>query len=81
MPVLLRRLDGDLDLSLVQVADGFCSDAQAEKVDLAMRPMRERIRGGAIQLAQTLDRIRACAALAVKLGQEPLPADLATQGR
>ncbi len=77
-PALLKRLDGDLDLAVVQVADGFCTDAQAETVDKAMRPLRDRIRGGAIQLAQTLDRIRACAALAAKLNQEPLPDILAT---
>ena len=69
---LLQRLDGDLDLALIEVADGFCSLDRAGDVEHALAPSLGRIRGGTVQLRLTVDRIRQCALLSNRLNAEPL---------
>ena len=64
---LLARLDGDLDVTLIQVADDFASQALALKVEATIKPLLGELRGGAVQLNQTLERIRLNAALLDRL--------------
>jgi hypothetical protein len=56
---LLARLDGDLDVTLIQIADSFVTEAQAQRVKKTIEPLIGRLRGGAVQLDQTLEHIRA----------------------
>ena len=55
---LLTRLNGDLELSLIQVADGFASEELAKRVENTITPLIGKLRGGSIQLQQTLEKIR-----------------------
>ena len=55
---LLARLDGDFDITLIQIADGFVTEPQARRVKKTIAPLLGQLRGGAIQLKQTLEHIR-----------------------
>ena len=55
---LLRRLNGDSEIGLIQVADGFASEEQAEAVEKTITPLLGHLRGGSVQLQQTLEIIR-----------------------
>lgn len=57
MDALLMRLNGDLEITLIQVADEFSSEELARRVKTVITPYLGRLRGGAVQLAQTLERI------------------------
>ena len=67
---LLARLEGDLEISLIQIADGFASEAQAQRVEKTITPLLGKLRGGGVQLQQTLERIRDNAALLKRLDNE-----------
>lgn len=70
---LLARLDGDMDVALIQVADAFTTLALARNVEASITPLLGRLRGGIPQLALTLDKIRLNAALLKHLRQETGP--------
>ncbi len=70
---LLARLDGDMDVALIQAADGFTELALAREVESSIRPLLGRLRGGVPQLSLTLDRIKLNAALVAYLRQETGP--------
>ena len=70
---LLARLDGDLDVALIQVADVFSSELLAREVEATITPLLGRLRGGKLQLALTLDEIRANSALINRLHRDALP--------
>lgn len=55
---LLARLNGDLEITLIQIADSFASENLAERVKVTITPLLGNLRGGAVQLNQTLERIR-----------------------
>ena len=55
---LLARLNGDLELSLIQVAEGFASEELAKRVESTIAPLIGKLRGGSVQLQQTLEKIR-----------------------
>lgn len=66
---LLKRLDGDMDVTLIQLADVFATEELAQKVEATIKPLLGELRGGEVQLHQTLEHIRANAALlALALG-------------
>ena len=56
--VLLRRLDGDLDVTLIELAEVFASAELELKVQETITPLLGNLRGGAVQLQQTLEAIR-----------------------
>lgn len=60
---LLKRLNGDLEITLIQIADSFASENLAERVKATITPLLGNLRGGAVQLNQTLERIRLNAAI------------------
>ena len=55
---LLRRLDGDLDVTLIVVAKVFASKELELKVQQTITPLLGNLRGGAVQLQQTLETIQ-----------------------
>lgn len=55
---ILARLDGDLDISLIQIADGFATEELAQRVEKTITPLLGTLRGGSVQLRQTLEAIR-----------------------
>ena len=55
---LLRRLDGDLDVTLIVVAKVFASKELELKVQQTITPLLGNLRGGAVQLQQTLQTIQ-----------------------
>ncbi len=55
---LLRRLNGDSEIGLIQLADNFASEEQAEAVEKTITPLLGHLRGGSVQLKQTLEIIR-----------------------
>jgi cytosol alanyl aminopeptidase len=55
---LLTRLNGDLEITLIQIADSFASESLEQRVKATIAPLLGRLRGGAVQLNQTLERIR-----------------------
>jgi hypothetical protein len=61
--VLLRRLDGDLDVTLIELADVFASGDLELKVQQTITPLLGNLRGGAVRLEQTLETIRLNTAL------------------
>jgi hypothetical protein len=67
--MLLNRLDGDMDVALIQVADQFSTLELADRVKADITPLLGRLRGGVPQLALTLDKIRHNAALLKHLQQ------------
>ncbi len=70
---LLARLDGDMDVALIQVADEFTTLELADAVQRQVTPLLGRLRGGVPQLALTLDKIKHNAALLAKLRQDADP--------
>ena len=54
---LLARLDGDLEVSLIQIAGGFATQALAQRVVTTITPLLGKLRGGSVQLQQTLEAI------------------------
>jgi hypothetical protein len=60
---LLTRLNGDLEITLIQIADYFSSEELAQRVKATISPLLGRLRGGAVQLNQTLERVRLNAAI------------------
>ncbi len=48
---------------IVRMFDGYCAADEAENVQAFFRPKLEAMGGGALELAQTEERIRLCAAL------------------
>jgi cytosol alanyl aminopeptidase len=60
---LLARLDGDLEITLIQIADSFASEELARRVEATITPLLGNLRGGAVQLNQTLEHIRLNAAM------------------
>ena len=63
IPTLLARLEGDLEITLIEMAEGFTSEAQAHSVETTLTPLLGRIRGGQVELDQTLEHIHINAAL------------------
>jgi hypothetical protein len=55
--VLLKRLDGDADIAIVQFADGFTTVQQASRLQTLMTPVISSVRGGGPQLKLTLEKI------------------------
>jgi cytosol alanyl aminopeptidase len=66
---LLTRLNGDLEITLIQIADYFASEDLAQRVEATISPLLGRLRGGAVQLNQTLERIRLNAAIVSRFEQ------------
>ncbi len=66
-PELLARLDGDLDITLIQIANEFSTDELADRVEATIRPLLGTLRGGEVQLRQTLEQIRMNAAFLKRL--------------
>lgn len=64
--VLLKRLNGDLEITLIQIADVFASEELAKRVETTITPLLGTLRGGEVQLKQTLERIRMNAAIAAR---------------
>ncbi len=60
---LLTRLNGDLEITLIQIADSFASENLAQRVKATITPLLGNLRGGAVQLNQTLERARLNAAI------------------
>jgi Peptidase family M1 domain/Peptidase M1 N-terminal domain len=60
---LLKRLDGDLDVTLIQLADVFATQALGMRVHSTITPLLGKLRGGAVQLQQTLETIQLNASL------------------
>lgn len=56
--VLLRRLDGDLEVTLIELAEVFASKELELKVLQTITPLLGNLRGGAVQLQQTLETIQ-----------------------
>ncbi len=54
---LLKRLDGDADIGIIQFADGFTTELQASRLQTLMTPVLGSVRGGAPQLKLTLEKI------------------------
>ena len=54
---LIARLSGDLEINLIQIADSFASEDLALRVANTITPFLGNLRGGAVQLNQTLERI------------------------
>lgn len=69
LDLFLQRLDGDMDVVLIQVADSFSSLELASQVETDITPLLGRLRGGVPQLALTLDKIKLNAALLHHLRQ------------
>jgi hypothetical protein len=67
---LLGRLNGDSELSLIQVADSFATDALAQRIDAAITPLLGTLRGGRLQLEQTIECILENAALLSRFKDE-----------
>ena len=55
---LLKRLDGDLDVVLIQLADVFATKELELRVQSTIKPLLGTLRGGAVQLQQTLETIQ-----------------------
>ena len=55
---LLKRLDGDLDVVLIQLADVFATKELELRVHSTIVPLLGTLRGGAVQLQQTLETIQ-----------------------
>lgn len=64
---LLMRLNGDLEITLIQIADSFASEDLALQVEATITPLLGNLRGGAVQLNQTLEHIRLNAAMVSRL--------------
>jgi hypothetical protein len=62
-------LNGDLEITLIQIADYFSSEELAQRVEATISPLLGRLRGGAVQLNQTLERIRLNAAIVSRFEQ------------
>ena len=54
---LLKRLDGDADIGIIQFADGFTTAQQADRLQTLMTPVIGSVRGGGPQLKLTLEKI------------------------
>jgi cytosol alanyl aminopeptidase len=67
---LLHRLNGDLEISLIQIADEFTTQQLAKRVEVTITPHLGQLRGGTVQLGQTLELIRHHAALLAELNRE-----------
>ena len=67
---LSERLDGDADISLIQVANAFTTRSLAAEVSETLTPWLDQLRGGRPQLQLTIDRILANATLLEKLGHK-----------
>jgi len=63
LQALLDRIPTWRKGSIVAVGAGFCSDARADQVEAMFENRVEALEGGPRALAQTLERIRLCAAL------------------
>ena len=68
--MLLGRLDGDMDVAIIAVADEFTTPELAQAVEEHVTPLLGRLRGGVPQLALTLDRIRHNSGLLARLRQD-----------
>jgi aminopeptidase N len=55
---------------VVTFFDGYCEPADAEEVEALFRPKLKQVGGGALELAETEQRIRLCAALLRAKGAE-----------
>ncbi len=64
--MLLKRLNGDLEITLIQIADVFASEELAQRVNASITPLLGTLRGGEVQLKQTLERIRMNAAIVAR---------------
>jgi hypothetical protein len=62
-------LNGDLEITLIQIADSFASENLAERLKDTIAPLLGNLRGGAVQLNQTLERIRLNAAIVSRFEQ------------
>ncbi len=58
LKVFIARFSGDLEINLIQMADSFASEDLAVRVENTITPFLGNLRGGAVQLNQTLERIR-----------------------
>ncbi|MEO6607865.1 MAG: M1 family aminopeptidase, partial [Aestuariivirga sp.] len=71
--LLLKRLDGDSEVALIQVADAFADIKFVDEVQATIVPLLGHLRGGVPQLALTQDKIRLNAGLLDHLRQEATP--------
>ena len=63
LQALLDRIPTWRKGAIVAIGSGFCSNARADEVEAMFENRVERLEGGPRALAQTLERIRLCAAL------------------
>lgn len=70
LQTLLARIPTWRKGSIVAVGGGFCSDARAEELDAMFGDRVQALEGGPRALAQTLERIRLCAALKREYAEE-----------
>ncbi|GAK34724.1 aminopeptidase M1 [alpha proteobacterium Q-1] len=70
MDVLLPRIPTWRKGAIVNMGAGFCSTERANEVDAFFQNKVEDLEGGPRELAQTLERIRLCAALLAEKGPE-----------
>ncbi len=63
---LLKRLDGDLDVVLIQLADVFATKELGMSVHSTITPLLGTLRGGAVQLQQTLETIQLNTSLLIR---------------
>ena len=71
--LLLKRLDGDSEVALIQVADAFADLKFVDALQMTIVPLLGRLRGGVPQLALTQDKIRLNAALIAHLRHQATP--------
>ncbi|HMB39231.1 MAG TPA: M1 family aminopeptidase [Wenzhouxiangellaceae bacterium] len=70
LQALLDRIPTWRKGSIVAVGGGFCSNARADQVEAMFEDRVDDLEGGPRALAQTLERIRLCAALSRKYTDE-----------
>jgi hypothetical protein len=67
---LMESFPGFARPGIIGIYDGFCDTADVAKVDAMLTPKLPIIGGGALELAQTKERIAKCAALKAAKGDE-----------
>ena len=70
LPQLLKAYPGAARPVLVKLFDGYCDPADAARVEAYFKPKLEMLGGGALELAQTQEKIRVCASLKKAKGAE-----------
>ena len=70
LQALLDRIPTWRKGSIVAVGAGFCTDARADQVEAMFEDRVDDLEGGPRALAQTLERIRLCAALKDEYARE-----------